>query len=372
MGAHPRIVAMLLRSTALLALALTATAHAQHVSSPHASYVDVVERQALLQSTTNPLLREAIKGLPSCVGTSLVTPPTGPIRIPHHYLSGSHGPTNPAEAAATRVYGAFEKRITAGMNQYLATGSHTESACALAQLDAWAQAKALLNYDPKESSQAWFQVEWTLSSAGTTASVLVNDTTLDPDAVHRVTEWLDLAARTLISYEKPTDTGNNHHDWRALAATSIGVVASDDVLFRFGVDTYKQAIGQLDKNGALPLEMERHERATHYQGFALQPLIVIAEFAERQGIDLYAYQSHGRTLRDAILFYGHAIDDPSLIKPYTNDAQMADFNASDYAPFAFYLARFGPNGLPSSILKGLQQPTDATRIGGSTTILAAK
>ena len=49
------------------------------------------------------------------------------------------------------------------MNQYLATGNHSESACALAQLDAWAQAHALLDYDRQESQQAWFQVEWTLS-----------------------------------------------------------------------------------------------------------------------------------------------------------------------------------------------------------------
>ena len=363
---------MFSRSTALLLVFLAVAANAQHVTAPHASVVEVATRQVDLQSTTDPLLREAISKLSSCVSTPLVAAPTGRMDIPHHYLNGSHGPTNPAEAKATRVYGAFEKRITGGMNQYLATGSHGESACALAQLDAWAQAKALINYDPKESSQAWYQAEWTLSSAGVTTSVLVNDTTLDPTELRRVLSWLDLAGRTLISYEKPGESGNNHHYWRALAATSIGIVASDDQLYRFGVDTYKDAISQLDKNGAFPLEMARHERATHYQTFALQPLVVIAELATRQGLDLYAYQSHGHTLRDAIVFFGHAVDDPSIIKQYTSDAQLADYNGSDYAPFAFYLARFGPSGLPSSILNGLKTPTDATRIGGSTTLLAAK
>ena len=362
---------MSLRSAILLMFLLVTTTQAQHVTDPHASIVDVSVRQATLQSTTDPLLRDAIKHLHSCVATSLVPAPPSPIDIPHHYLNGSNGPTNPAEAAATRIYGAFERRITAGMNQYVATGSHAESACALAQLDTWAQAKALINYDPTESSQAWYQVEWTLSSAGTTDSVLVNDATLDPAQQQRVTKWLDSAARTLISYDKPGE-GNNHHYWRALAATSIGVTASDKTLFDFGVDTFKQAIGQLDSRGAFPLEMARHERATHYQGFALQPLILIAEFATRQGIDLYAYQSHQNTLRNAVVFFGHAVDDPSLIKPYTNDAQIADYNSGDYAPFAFYLARFGPDGLPPSMLKALEHPTNATRIGGSATVLAAK
>jgi poly(beta-D-mannuronate) lyase len=361
-------VVLLFAATLLVAL----PTRAQRVFAPHASVLDLPARQAFLASTTEPRLRAAIKDLRSCVATPAVPAPTGRIDIPHHYLSGSHGPTNPAEAAATRVYAAFERRITAGMNQYVATASQAEAQCALAQLDQWAQAHALLDYDPKESSQAWYQVEWTLSSAGVTDSVLVNDTTLDPAQQQRVTHWLDAAAHKLISFEKPNELGNNHHYWRALAATSVGVLANDNDLFRLGVDTYKQAIGQLDPSGAFPREMARHERATHYQGFALQPLIVIAEFAARQDIDLYGYQSHHRSIRDAILFYGNAIDSPSLIKPYTSDPQTAGFGSSDFAPFEFYVARFGREGIPPSILKGLRRPTTSTRIGGSTTVLAAR
>jgi poly(beta-D-mannuronate) lyase len=362
---------MSLRShTTAIVLLLSFSAHAQRITNPRASFLDVPARQATLESTKDPLLLEAIKSLHSCLATPFVPAPASPMDIPHHYLSGSNGPTNPAEAAATRIYAHFQDRITSGMNQYLATGNHAEAACALAQLDAWAQAKALLDYDPR--SQAWYQVEWTLSSAGTTDSVLVDDTTLDPAQQQRVTKWLDTAAHEDISFERPDRDLNNHHYWRALAATSIGVTASDDKLFRFGIDTYKQAIKEIDPAGAFPREMARHENATHYQGFALQPLILIAEFASRQGTDLYADQSHGRTIRNAILFFGNAVDDPSLIKPYTSDAQRDDFHPSDFAAFNFYAARFGTAGLPPSILNALQHPTTQTNIGGSTTVLAAK
>jgi len=68
--------------------------------------------------------------------------------------------------------------------------------------------------------------------------------------------------------------------------------------------------------------MERHERASHYQAFALQPLALIAEFAARQNVDLYGYKAHDRSLRDAIVFFGHAVDDPSIIKKYTPDEQV--------------------------------------------------
>lgn len=356
----------------LVAVACALPALGQHVADPHASVVSAAARQATLRSTTDPLLRKAIQDLHSCVETPLVAAPAGPINIPHHYLSGSNGPTNPAEAAATRVYAMFEGRITAGMNQYLATGSHVESACALAQLDAWAQAHALLNYDRQDSPQAWYQVEWTLSSAGITESVLVNDATLDAAQQERVIAWLDAAAHKDISFEKPNDSSNNHHYWRALAATAIGIVASDEMLYHFGIQTYVDAIAGIDSNGAFPKEMARHENAIHYQGFALEPLVLIAEFVTRQGIPIYSYKANGHTLRDAIVFFGRAIDDSSLVKPYTSDMQSMNFGSGDFANFAFYTARFGPDGLPPAILNALTRPTTATRLGGCTTLMAGK
>jgi poly(beta-D-mannuronate) lyase len=367
-----RYPSFLMKNLALALSLVAATAQAQHVTNPHASLIDVPARQATLSATKEPTLRAAIKSLHSCTATTPIAPPPGRMAIPHHYLTGSNGPTNPEERAATRVYEAFESRVAAGANQYVATASHAESACALAQLDAWAQAGALLDYDRKESPQSWYQVEWTLSSIGISDSILVNDATLDAAQQKRVTAWLDKAAHKCLSFEKPGEPGNNHHYWRALAAISIGVTASDDKLFRFAIDTYKEAIGQIDQRGAFPLEMARHENAIHYQAFALQPLVGVAQFASRQGIDLYAYQANGHTLRDAIVFLGRAIDDPSLVKPYTNDAQKAGFGGGDFAPYVFYTAQFGTEGLPPSIVKGIQGQTNDTRLGGSAAILAGK
>ena len=371
--AHMKILGIVL----ICSFATTAGAFGQHVNDlhvmdPHASVVDVAARQAELKSTTDPRLRVAIKSLKTCAALPPIAAPVGRMNIPRHYLTGSNGPINPAEAVATRVYMAFERRISAGMNQYVATGSHAESACALAQLDAWAQAGALLDYDRDESSQAWFQAEWTLSSAGITDSVLVNDATLDAAQQNRVTAWLDKAAWKAISQERPNDTGNNHHDWRALAGMAIGVTAADDKLFQFAIVTFKETIAELDASGALPKEMARHENATHYQGFTLQPLVMIAQFASRQGVDLYAYKANSHTLRDAIIFFGRAIADPSLIKPYTTDPQKANFGQGDFAELAFYAAKFGTDGLPTPITDALTRPTYDSRVGGETAILAAK
>lgn len=239
----------------------------QHVTNPKASVLDVAARQAFLKAASCPLLLAAKAALRSCLQLAPVPAPDGPMNIPHHYLSGSHGPVNPAEAIATKVYADFEERITAGMNQYVATGNLDEAKCALDQLDTWAKANALTDYDPNtnDNTQSWYQAEWTLASSGITMSVLVNEPSLDADKVDRVKQWLKSAAHKLLSFEKPGKVGNNHYYFRALAATSIGIVVSDDELYQHGVRVYKAAIGEIDQNGAFPLEMARHERATHYQ-----------------------------------------------------------------------------------------------------------
>lgn len=360
----------------LVSLALSfffaVAAWAQGVRDPRASVLDVAARRAFLRSTKDPVILAAVKGLPSCVALPAVAAPEGEIVIPPHYLSGSHGPTNPAEAAATRVYQAFAVRITGGMNRWVATGDEAEARCALDQLDAWARAKAMLNYSRERSSQAWYQIEWTGSSAGITASALAQDKTLDSAEMREVAAWLADVARKDISFEKPTDTGNNHHYWRGLTAIAAGVVANDDKLFQFGVATYKDGIRDLASDGSLPKEMARHERALHYQIFALEPLILTAQFASRQGVNLYGFAENGRNLQSAVDFFGRALKDPELVRKYASEDQTMDFGPGSFTSIVWYASRFGMDGLPPALQAGIHGSCSETNLGGNATVLAAK
>jgi hypothetical protein len=344
---------------------------AQKVSDPKASYVDVAQRHAALASNKDPRTASAIASLGFCTKLPVVQPPTGRMNIPHHYLNGSHGPTDPAEAVATRVYNTYEHRVTAGMNQWLVTASKDEAQCAQQQIDMWAQAGALLNYDPKESSQAWYQVEWTLSATAISESVLMNEGSLDPAMVKRDIAWMNKAAHRTVDFDKAGKQTNNHHYWRGLAAIATGVISSDNGLFDWGIGVYKQGIDEIDQRGALPQEMARHERAIHYQSFALQPLVPLTEFAERQHVPLYDYKSRsGHTIHDAVNFFGAALADPGIIKAYTPDAQMLDDKGTDFFAFAEFYSHHTKSGeLPPAIKAGLQKPTFATRIGGNTTVI---
>jgi poly(beta-D-mannuronate) lyase len=352
-------------------LAFSCTAIAEHVSNPKASYIDVIKRRAELAHNQDPRTAKAISSLKSCLALPPVDPPQGRMIIPPHYLSGSHGPTNPAEAEATRPYNALERRVTAGMNQWLVTGNKDEAKCAQQQIDQWAQANALLDYDPKDSSQAWYQVEWTLSSISITESVLMNESSLDAAQVKRDIAWMSKVARRMVDFDNQRNQKNNHHYWRGLAAVATGVISSDDDLFTWGIATYKGAIDELDQRGALPQEMARHERAIHYQSFALQPLAPLAAFAERQHVPLFQYRSStGKAFADAVDFLGEAVSNPEIIKAYTPDPQMVDDLGSDFFAFAEFYSHYATAPLAPAILKGLETPTFATRIGGSTTVVA--
>jgi hypothetical protein len=352
-----------------LLLIFTLSLHAQQVSNPKASYIDVHQRHEQLANNKDPRVAKAIASLRSCVALPMIPPPAGRMIIPPHYFSGGHGPTNPAEAVATRPYNEFEHRVTAGMNQWLVTSSKQEAQCAQQQIDAWAQAGALLDYDPKESSQAWYQVEWTLSSIAISESVLVNEPSLDRTQVKRDIQWMNKVAHRTVDFDNAGKQTNNHHYWRGLAAVATGVISSDNDLFNWGIGVYQQGINELDQRGALPQEMARHERAIHYQSFALQPLTPLASFAECQHVPLYSYKSPtGHTIADAVNFLGDALANPQIIKAYTPDEQMIDEKGADFFAFAEFYSHYTDH-LPHSIVQGLQQPTFATRIGGSTTVI---
>jgi poly(beta-D-mannuronate) lyase len=353
-----------------VALLFVCVAHAESVSNPKASYIDIEQRRAQLAHDKDPRIAQAIASLSFCTKLPEVPAPTGHMIIPQRYLSGGHGPINPEEGKVTRIYASFEHRVTAGMNQWLVTANKEEAQCAQQQIDAWAKAGTLLDYDPKESSQAWFQVEWTLSAAAISESVLVNESSLDPVQVKRDIQWMNKVAHRTVDFDKVGTQTNNHHYWRGLAAVSTGVISSDDALFNWGIGVYKQGIDELDKRGAFPQEMARHERAIHYQSFALQPLTPLAAFAERQHVPLFEYHSRsGRTISDAVNFFGAAFANPEIVKAYTSDAQLLDDGPDLFAFAEFYSHYVEAAQIPASILKGLGQPTFSTRIGGSTTVI---
>lgn len=357
------------------------------IRNPAASFLNIGGRRAELAHATNPRVLEALKGNKSCIGVDLPAPPIGRMVIPHHYLGGSNGPINPEEAKATLPYRTLNDVVSDGAARYVATGDSAEAVCVANLLGRWAAAGALLDYSYSESSQAWYQVEWTLSSVSLAWSVVESDPAVPASQRAQISKWMHQLTQYMFDQDPhPGDVAreNNHAYWRALCATSVGILTSDENLYHRGLAQYARAIAQMNADGSFPQEMARHENALHYQSFALAPLVMIAELAAQQGTDIYSLQANGHTIADAVDFLVRASADPQLVREYASEPQTFSLFSSEKPPawIEFWAARHPGKLLPgnSPLANSLPVKTwadlltaplyDAT-IGGDTTIYAA-
>jgi len=342
------------------------------VADPSASFLDVSARRAELAHATTPRVLEALGWKSGCVTSEQPAPPTGRMIIPHHYLSGSNGPIDPQENIATAPYRKLEEAVSNGASRYVATGDSSEAVCVANLLAQWASANSLLDYSFQESSQAWYQVEWTLSSVSLAWSVVQTDPAIPAAQRAAILSWMRKVTETMFDRDPhPGDSAreNNHAYWRALCATSVGILTSDDKLYRRGLAQYFRAIGQINPDGSFPLEMARHENALHYQSFALAPLVMIAELGRRQGVDLYSLRVNGHTIADAVDFLVRASVNPGLAKKYASEPQTFSLLSDEKPPAwtEFWAARHP--GKPWSDI--VTAPLYDSTLAGISTIYAA-
>jgi poly(beta-D-mannuronate) lyase len=346
------------------------------VTSPDASFFQVSDRYLELSHATTPRVLEALSWKTGCSNSDQPAPPAGRMIIPHHYLNGSNGPINPAENIATAPYRKLNDAVSNGASRYVVTGNPAEAHCVANLLARWAAANALLDYSFQESSQAWYQVEWTLSSISLAWSIVQTDANIPTAQRAAILGWMHKVTEYMLDQDPhPGEPAreNNHAYWRALCATSVGILTTDDKLYRRGLAQYVRAIGQINPDGSFPLEMARHENALHYQSFALAPLVMIAELAWRQGpgpgIDLYSLRVNGHTISDAVDFLVRASANPGLVKQYASEPQTFSLFSGEKPPAwtEFWAARHPGKTWTELLTKPLVDST----IGGNATIYVA-
>ena len=345
------------------------------VRDPNASFLDVPARRQALRNTQNPLLRDAIANLKGCVGTAFPAPPPHGQNIPSRYKSGSHGELNPAEHQLSEPYYKIQEIAALGADKYLVTGDPAEANCVLEAILPWVQDKAaLLDYDAKDDMVVWFQSTWTTASLSLSVSIIRSEPKLNADNRDRVIAWLHKAALKAVSESRGPNSGtsaNNHFFWRGLAATAAGVISGDNKLFAQGLRTYATAIGEMDDQGAFPDEMARHELAMHYQAFAIEPLVMIAELAYRQGLNIYPLAEHGHRLSDAVSFLSRALADPAIVKKYTPEAQQIDPDLQPGSALLSWTELWTERTGDQAWKRYMDRPFFDSRLAGSTTLFAA-
>jgi poly(beta-D-mannuronate) lyase len=157
---------------------------------------------------------------------------------------------------------------------------------AIEALARWAEAGALLG---AVNHQGAYEREWSLGSLAL-AYLKVRQARVSPDLRNSIQAWFRaIAARVEPDYERPglKSSANNHAYFAGMALAAVGIASDDRRLFDWGIARARIGIAQIDGAGCLPLERARGRLALHYHVFALGPLVMLAEMAMVNGVDLY-------------------------------------------------------------------------------------
>ncbi len=210
---------------------------------------------------------------------------------------------------------------TAAADAWLTKGSRAAAACVYSLLDAAARADAWDEKDPKSAGVQG----WVLSGTAIAYLKVRNSHMGTPAQDADIQKWFRLIAVRVREYfdvqrTKPgSDAYNNHMYWAGLAVAAQGIADDDVNAFLWGLATYRMGVDAIHPDGSLTAEMNRAGMAEHYQLYALGPLVMLAELAAANGLDLYA-EDNGAIHR-LVRFSVAGREDPSIIEKRTSVPQ---------------------------------------------------
>lgn len=262
----------------------------------------------------------------------------------------------------------FTSEISSRTDHFIegrSTGDH-DARCALDWLDGWARGGAFLGSVNRQGEAVR---KWELGTLATSYIKLSEAPSLDPEKMERIRNWIHaIALAVKADYSRDlqkSSRNNNHMNWASWGVTAAGIATNDRDLFDWGLQGYAKALDQIQDNGSLPLELERRTRAASYHMFALQPLIMIAEAAEANGIPAYAMK--GGRLQKLIDLNLAAVADPQVIGKMNGFAQDPKYSESSLSWVEPYYARTGDARVLPIIEK--YRPFGSRRTGGDMTAL---
>ncbi len=256
----------------------------------------------------------------------------------------------------------YENLISKLADTYQLRGkAPTVADCLLSTLERWAVADAFLG---KASKQGGYVRKWALA---TTAAAYQKLPYLPSSTQHqRIQDWLrQWGNLVLLDYSTDTTRTDNHLYWAGWALAATAVALDEPKYLDWAVEVYKRGVDQITEDGFLPVELKRRSKALHYHVYALGPLVMIAETAAANGVDLYSYRN-GR-LHQAIQTTLVGWNDPNLFETRTGYSQtfVGAQNARKLTWLEPYLARF-PNPDYDALIRQ-DRPLNIPRLGGKLT-----
>jgi poly(beta-D-mannuronate) lyase len=238
---------------------------------------------------------------------------------------------------------------------YLAKGSRAAALCVYSLLDAAAKAGAFAGKMP--GFQGVYLQNWLLSAVAISYLKVRPSGLGTPAQDVEIQKWFALLAARVREYfdaevvRLGSDGENNHIYWAGLAVAAQAIANDDHDAGQWALGAYRMGLHAIQPDGSLPAEMNRGQMALHYHLYALGPLILLAEFGEANGLDLYAEEDGA--LHRLVKFCIAGLEDPTLLQKRTGVAQVVTlpYAGSDIGWAVPYVRRFPNQQLSAFIAK---------------------
>lgn len=289
-----------------------------------------------------------------------VVPPDATVKSFRVYKKGSN---TVVDCASLRANDASSAYLDIFLKDLVAAMEDGGTACAGAMVGSWAEAGAMEAISEEGSpNQARLDRTWTFAgiSAGYFSHGAVQAAARAAGTDAAVLAWFqDIAGQIAgeIALAKAEDRENNTQYWRAFAVLPTALLTGDAALLKAARGVFDRALDASStrpgREGFLPKELKRGDKALHYQIFAARPLVAMALMSEAYGCGFL--NGDGPRARLAAIL-ARAVEGES--DPGVYEAEIARRSGKDVAqqtargnsPGLLYLAEAADPGLHDLIV----------------------
>jgi poly(beta-D-mannuronate) lyase len=275
-----------------------------------------------------------------------VPSPVGKVELPSRYTDGSATRSEIDKAENARVneilkpvdkfVSVLAKQTTDTLR--LGKGTEREKAkvladCVMAGLDRWATADALSRLTRVNAKLA---IPSRIGGAAFAYALAPPHATRNEARKQRISTWLLTRAKDAAKFfddpkTPPRAASTNLRMWATLAVLRVGLAAQRARLVLWSQASFRDALCAANKDGSLPLEMERGPLALHYQIHAVAPIVVGIALLKSDGKDLS--KTCGNAVSRVVSFTVAAIKNPALASAHGGVKQKGISGVSSLEAF---------------------------------------
>lgn len=276
-------------------------------------------------------------------------------------------------ARVTKVVYRYQRKLGEVSDRYVRhqPASRKLAECTVGYLLAWAEKGALLG----KISEPGRYVRSKVLAAVAVSYLKVSDA-MEQEAEARavilawIRQWAESVREDFQPDPERTSRRSHHMFWAAWSVMSAAIALDDRNLFDWSVERYHSAVDQIEDDGTLPLEMERGKGALYFHLFSVAPLVMIAEAAAWNDMDLYSAQNGAlhRLVRRTL----EGLEDPSYFEEKTGleQKQLRKFDGPRIAWMEAYFGRH-PDPTGQKWMRTFR-PLKSPALGGDMTLLFSK